>query len=235
MKNAIRHLRRVAPLALLPLVAACAGSAPSVTPSSAWDIGGGSYLSEEEYQALSRDEAIDYCNQLAAEIGIQQDNARAASGALPGMQAQVDDLKAKLAALDGPNEDLARQVAALEARLRELGEKPGTYTVAQGDWLRKISAMQRIYSDEEKWKRIFRGNRAHIEDPNLIYPGQTFAIPRGAPTEHVVKEGETLRIIAGYWEVYGDRNQSGRIYEANRDRIKDPDVIHPGMVLTIPR
>jgi nucleoid-associated protein YgaU len=50
-----------------------------------------------------------------------------------------------------------------------------------------------------------------------------------------VEPGETLRIIAGYWEVYGDRNQSGRIYEANRVKITDPNVIHPGLVLTIPR
>jgi nucleoid-associated protein YgaU len=235
MMNAIRHLRRVAPLALVPLVAACAGSAPSQTASSMWDVGSGNYLTEEEYQSLSQDEAMDYCRQLAAEIGIQQDNAAAAAAAVPGLQAQVDDLQAKLAALEGPNEELARQVAALEARLRELSEMPGSYTVMEGDWLRKISAMTRIYSDEEKWKRLFRGNRGQINDPNLIYPGQVFSIPRGAPTQHVVKEGETLRIIAGYWEVYGDRSQSGRIYEANRDKIADPDVIHPGMVLTIPR
>ncbi|HMB69574.1 MAG TPA: LysM peptidoglycan-binding domain-containing protein [bacterium] len=231
----IRHLRRVAPLALLPLVAACAGSAPSQTVSSSWDVGGGEYLTEEEYQALSSDDALDYCRQLAAEIGIQQDNADAASQAAPGVQAQIDDLKAKLAALEGPNEALAREVAALEARMRELSEKPASYTVMEGDWLRKISAMTRVYSDEEKWKRIFRDNRGKINDPNLIYPGQVFNIPRGMPRQHVVKEGETLRIIAGYWEYYGDRNQSGRIYEANRDKIADPDVIHPGMVLTIPR
>lgn len=233
--KAFRHLRRVAPLALLPLVAACAGSTPPMDPSSSWDVAGGQYLTEEEYQALSKDEAADYCRQLAAEIGIQQDNAEAAEQAAPGLQARIDDLKAKLAALEDPNEDLARQVAELEARLRELGEQPSSYTVVPGDWLRKISALSRIYADEEKWKRIYRSNRGQISDPNLIFPGQLLAIPRGTPTEHVVKEGETLRIIAGYWEIYGDRNQSGRIYEANRDRIADPDVIHPGMVLTIPR
>jgi nucleoid-associated protein YgaU len=235
MKSIVRRLRRAAPLAVLPLVAACAGSAPSMTPSSDWDIAGGRYLTEEEYQALSQDEAADYCRRLAAEIGIQQDNARAAEQAAPGLEAQVADLKAKLGALEGPNMQLASEVAALEARLKELSEMPSSYTVATGDWLRKISARPRIYSDEEKWKRIYRGNRAQIADPNLIYPGQVFTIPRGTPTEHIVKEGETLRIIAGYWEIYGDRKHSGRIYEANKDKIADPDVIHPGMVLVIPR
>lgn len=233
MKKAIRHLRRLAPLALLPLVGACAGSAPSMVPS--WDIGGGEYLSAQEYEKLSKDEAMDYCRQLAAEIGIQQDNAEAAARAQPGLQSQIDDLKAKLAALETPNATLAAEVADLERRVKQLSEMPANYTVVPGDWLRKISKQPRIYSDEEKWKRIYRGNRDQIKDPNLIYPGQTFAIPRGAPTQHIVKEGETLRIIAGYWEIYGDRNQSGRIYEANKDKIADPDVIRPGMVLTIPR
>lgn len=234
MKTMIRHLRRVAPLALLPLLGACAGSAPSNTPT--WDLSGGDYLTEQEYQKLSKDEALDYCRQLAAEIGIQQDNAKAASDAQPDMQQEIHDLKAKLAALQGPNADLAAKVAELEAHLKELSERPASYTVVQGDWLRKISALMRIYGDQEKWKRIYRDNRTEIgTNPNLIYPGQVFAIPRGTPTEHVVKEGETLRIIAGYWEIYGDRNQSGRIYEANKDKISDPDKIYPGMVLTIPR
>ena len=34
--------------------------------------------------------------------------------------------------------------------------------------------------------------------------------------------------------IYGDANQWKRIYEANRDQIKDPDLIHPGQRLTLP-
>jgi len=34
--------------------------------------------------------------------------------------------------------------------------------------------------------------------------------------------------------MYGDANKWRKIYEANPDSIKDPDVIHPGQVLKIP-
>ena len=33
---------------------------------------------------------------------------------------------------------------------------------------------------------------------------------------------------------YGDANKWHAIYEANRDKIKNPDLIHPGQVLSIP-
>lgn len=49
---------------------------------------------------------------------------------------------------------------------------------------------------------------------------------------HEVVEGNTLWDLAGYF--YDDPWKWPRIYEANRDRIDDPDLIHPGQVLRIP-
>ncbi len=54
-------------------------------------------------------------------------------------------------------------------------------------------------------------------------------------TEHTVVKSECLWKIAGYEDVYGDPFQWPLIYEANRDQIKDPDLIYPGQVFTIPR
>nr|WP_240761829.1 LysM peptidoglycan-binding domain-containing protein [Nitrosococcus wardiae] len=48
----------------------------------------------------------------------------------------------------------------------------------------------------------------------------------------VVQPGDTLSQIAA--RAYGDPNQWPLIYEANRDKIKDPNVITPGMELTLP-
>jgi nucleoid-associated protein YgaU len=49
---------------------------------------------------------------------------------------------------------------------------------------------------------------------------------------HVVAKGESLSKIAK--QHYGDANQWRRIYEANRDQISNPDLIHPGQTLKIP-
>ena len=47
-----------------------------------------------------------------------------------------------------------------------------------------------------------------------------------------VKPGDSLSKIAK--REYGDAGQWNRIFEANRDLIKDPDKIYPGQELKIP-
>jgi len=151
------------------------------------------------------------------------------------IDSEIKSLKRQLAQAKSTNDPLAAEVRDLQRQLKELNQLPRSYTVIKDDFLIKISSKPRIYGDETAWKRIYRGNRDKIDDPNLIYPDQIFLINRGQPTSHMVVEGETLRRIAGYWEIYGDRAQWERIYDANRSQISDPDIISPGMVLTIPR
>ena len=49
---------------------------------------------------------------------------------------------------------------------------------------------------------------------------------------YVVQPGDTLWAIAEYF--YGDGTMYTTIFNANRDKIDDPDKIRPGMKLTIP-
>lgn len=49
---------------------------------------------------------------------------------------------------------------------------------------------------------------------------------------YVVVKGDSLSKIAK--QEYGDANQWRKIYEANREIIKNPDLIYPGQKLTIP-
>ena len=54
--------------------------------------------------------------------------------------------------------------------------QPKTYTVKPGDCLYNIA--KRLYGKGEEWKKIYAANRGSIGgNPNLIYPGQVFAIP----------------------------------------------------------
>jgi nucleoid-associated protein YgaU len=54
----------------------------------------------------------------------------------------------------------------------------------------------------------------------------------GAPRTYTVVAGDSLSKIAK--KLYGDGNQWKKIFEANRDTVKNPDLIHPGQVLKIP-
>jgi nucleoid-associated protein YgaU len=49
---------------------------------------------------------------------------------------------------------------------------------------------------------------------------------------YTVKSGDTLSKISQ--QFYGDAKHYNRIFEANRDKLTDPDKIKPGQVLTIP-
>jgi uncharacterized protein YidB (DUF937 family) len=61
-----------------------------------------------------------------------------------------------------------------------------------------------------------------------------------APSPKAKAEERTYTVVAGdslskiSKRFYGNANQWRRIFEANRDQIKDPDLIHPGQVLRIP-
>jgi nucleoid-associated protein YgaU len=50
---------------------------------------------------------------------------------------------------------------------------------------------------------------------------------------YTVQKGDTLSKISKQY--YGDPNKYNRIFEANRDQLKDPDKIFPGQVLRIPQ
>lgn len=50
--------------------------------------------------------------------------------------------------------------------------------------------------------------------------------------QHTVKSGESLSKIAKHY--YKDASAYMKIFNANKNILKDPDMIHPGQVLTIP-
>ena len=53
-----------------------------------------------------------------------------------------------------------------------------------------------------------------------------------AGKSYTVKAGDTLSKIAK--EHLGDANAYMKIFEANRDKLSNPDLIKPGQVLTLP-
>jgi hypothetical protein len=54
----------------------------------------------------------------------------------------------------------------------------------------------------------------------------------GGDRLYIVRSGDSLSKIAQ--REYGDAKKWQRIFEANKDKIKDPDLIHPGQELKIP-
>ncbi len=104
-------------------------------------------------------------------------------------------------------------------------------TVRSGDTLSASAARNGV-----SLSALLRAN-PQIKNPNLIYPGQTVQIPghdgsssfqpATSGAQYVVKSGDTLSAIGARYGVnYMDI--------ARASGISNPNVIHPGQVLTIP-
>jgi nucleoid-associated protein YgaU len=78
-------------------------------------------------------------------------------------------------------------------------------------------------------------NKADDAMPDFsdVQSGASTTAPAAISETYEVKSGDSLSRIAKH--VYGDGKAWQRIYEANRDVLKDPDKIFPGQVLKIPK
>lgn len=66
--------------------------------------------------------------------------------------------------------------------------------------------------------------KARLEEFERIYP-----------STYQVKKGETVIDIARRREIFNDQFMWPLIYKANRDQMRDPKVVFPGQILSIPR
>ena len=78
-------------------------------------------------------------------------------------------------------------------------------------------------------------------DFSNVEGGSSSTAPAAIPVDTPVStDGKRYTVVAGdslsriAQREYGDANEWHRIFEANRDSIKDPDLIHPGQSLAIP-
>jgi len=140
--------------------------------------------------------------------------------------------------------------------------RPVVHTVGPGDTLTAIA--RRYYGPQhgDKHELIFRANRNVLADRSSLSVGQALVIPplAGSPAPApgqphrqaasvdlgrgrrsaaartcTVRPGDTLTRIAG--RELGDSSHGAamRIYNANRDRLSDPDRLTVGMELRIPQ
>ncbi|MCX8044596.1 MAG: LysM peptidoglycan-binding domain-containing protein [Desulfobacterota bacterium] len=80
---------------------------------------------------------------------------------------------------------------------------------------------------------ILFGICGHLQH-SIAQQAGTGAGDRNRPEQYCVKRGDTLMSIARKKEIFNDPALWPLIYKANRDQIRDPRIIYPGQVLTIP-
>ncbi len=117
---------------------------------------------------------------------------------------------------------------------------PGTgqftqYAVQSGDTLMKIAF--ETYGDVYQWRKIYEDNRDRIKDPNRVpsgtqlkldQPSGTVSISRNGD-KYQIQSGDTLAAIAD--NIYGKREKWKKIWENNKQLIKNPNRIFAGFYL----
>jgi len=118
---------------------------------------------------------------------------------------------------------------------------PITYNVQTGDNLWKIA--EKYYTSGYNWVDIAKEN--NLVNANRLLVGQELVLPKVAvrkPIEELTEQtisGDQYIVVKGdsVWEIavraYGDGYQWVKI--ASENNLTNPDLIHPGNTLTIPR
>ncbi|HUF66708.1 MAG TPA: LysM peptidoglycan-binding domain-containing protein [Gemmatimonadaceae bacterium] len=79
-----------------------------------------------------------------------------------------------------------------------------------------------------------RADFSQVQSGSSTQPAQPAQAPSaaGSARTYTVQAGDSLSKIAK--REYGDASKWNAIFDANRDKIKNPDLIHPGQVLNLP-
>jgi nucleoid-associated protein YgaU len=145
------------------------------------------------------------------------------------------DEKAAAEAAEEKAREVAEKAAAAsaaavhEASKRRVAESKAKRAAEQAKAAEKAAAEAQAKLDRlerEKREKLAAEVRAKLkrQEEEMVAAAQE--------RTYVVKSGDSLSKIAK--EVLGDANRWPDIFEANKDQIKDPNMIHPGQELRIP-
>lgn len=205
----------------------------------------------EIYAAIGTDKAgVEAMKKQLADLEARlNDYAKMSDEALSKIVKELEDFKAEIDANKKDKRyaltEIYNKVNDLSNRAEQLIQrgknytpprpKHDTYVVMSGDYLWRISGKKDVYSDPYQWIKIYSANRDQIRNPDLIYPNQSFTIPRSAESnEYWVVRGDYMKGIAQ--KVYGNPSDWVKIYNANKKIIgEDASRIYPHTILIIPK
>jgi len=193
-------------------------------------------MTEEQYLA----ELQSWQDRLAAaEQGISDEDARAAA-----LQEELDGLNSEIASTwDQIYAKCGSDKAGNEAYVGELNQLKNDVNAILSLSAEDIYGRSNELDDLQARLDAFKENDLSVISANeqLINQIQSLidqAREKGksaVPPSYTVRMGDYLWKIASMPDIYGDAYAWMRIYSSNADQIKDPDLIYPEQVFSIPR
>ena len=193
-------------------------------------------MTQEQYNALLAEwqQRLD-----AAQKGIDEENAK-----IEDLKKQLDDLQAQIDAewdaIYQVNSTDQAGYQSYQEKLSQLkGDAAGMANLSPEDIYSKLNEVDDLQAKLDELKKDpFSGTSENQQLINQIQSLITQAKEKGeaaVPPSYTVVRGDYLWKIAAKDDIYGNPYAWMRIYTANRDQIKNPDLIYPNQVFAIPR
>lgn len=190
------------------------------------------------------------CEEYEARLLSWQQREAAAKATIAEEQANIDNIKAEMEVLD---EKIAQIIAQTYQVLGITQADVDRLDQQIQDIMDHINQLKGMTSEQLEFKRDEIDGIEGDIDGLIVWPAAKLPVMKDKiaglrralnelrmklpklPRTHTVVKGECLYVISGYAKIYDDPLKWPRIYRANRDKIKDPNLIFPGWVLDIPR
>ncbi len=153
----------------------------------------------------------------------------------PQAQAKAEAVKAEAPKAEAaPAPQVAQAAEPAQVAVATTGAF-SDYPVQATDTLMKIAFD--TYGDVYQWKKIFEANKDRLKDPNVIPAGTVLRLDRPATSftlerhgeRYVIRMGDTLGTISS--SVYGTPSKWRKLWDNNRQMIRDPNRIFAGFTL----
>ncbi len=213
------------------------------------------YLSEEEYKELSGKERKVYNDNLVKEMELLQQRKADAIARAERLEQEIGTLRDDISKNDAEYENVKQEIydflGVSAADLPQIRRKLSYYGSKIDNWnqladselwdaKKAVTELIAEYNDyrESKYGKM-PDVRQEFSDLDNRIAGLESDLERAKPKyfedEYTVKTGDSLAKISGYSFIYNDPSKWGIIYRANRDKIKDPNLIYKDQILNIPR
>ena len=128
-------------------------------------------------------------------------------------------------------EELKSKYAPALKKIEEQGVKLQNLHVQENKLFIKGAAPNDA-AKNEVWTAIKSVDKSYSDLMADITIDPSLPAPKPKEQAYTVQSGDTLSKISK--QFYGDANSYMRIFDANKDQLKDPNMIKPGQVLKIP-
>lgn len=169
-------------------------------------------------------------NELNGKLATIQQELKNTNQALIDCRKEINSM---VGATDKDIEAFAQKLGVLEGKVRamkglsddQLADKTDEIKALEAEWTslkeNKIAIMPQFFNRMVQLGKDIKG--LYREKKVTTYTVGTWA-----------EDKDCLWNISGKMEIYGDPFQWPKIWQANTDKVRNPDIIFPGQVLTLP-